>query len=170
MPPGLSGPGRSGPVPVNRVAVSPGRSDVVRCSNCATNNRVPVAAPGVPRCGKCSTPLPWVTTAGDDDYDEVVAKAAVPVLVDLWAEWCGPCRMVSPALEQLASQMAGRLKLVKVNVDDSPALAQRFDARSIPTLMLVKGGEVVSRHVGASPAHVLKQWVDNSLGTTAGRA
>jgi thioredoxin 2 len=139
------------------------RADVVRCSNCATKNRVPADAAGVPKCAKCGAALPWVTEAGDDDYDEVVGKSTLPVLVDLWADWCGPCRMVSPALEQLASQMAGQLKLVKVNVDDSPALAQRFDARSIPTLLLVKRGIVVSRQVGAAPPHALRQWVDSSL-------
>jgi thioredoxin 2 len=111
-----------------------------------------------------------VTEAGDDDYDEVVGHAAIPVLVDLWADWCGPCRMVSPVLEQLASQMAGRLKLVKVNVDESPALAQRFDARSIPTLLLVKRGVVVSRQVGAAPPHALKQWVDSALSSPASNA
>jgi thioredoxin 2 len=104
-----------------------------------------------------------VTEAGDDDYDEVVGQATLPVLVDLWAEWCGPCRMVSPALEQLASEMAGQLKLVKVNVDESPALAQRFDARSIPTLLLVKRGLVVSRQVGAAPLPALRRWVESAL-------
>jgi thioredoxin 2 len=104
-----------------------------------------------------------VTEAGDDDYDEVVGQATLPVLVDLWAEWCGPCRMVSPALEQLASEMAGQLKLVKVNVDESPALAQRFDARSIPTLLLVKRGLVVSRQVGAAPLHALRRWLESAL-------
>ncbi len=146
------------------------RADVIRCSNCTTKNRVPANAAGVPKCAKCGTGLAWVTDAGDDDYDEVVGKATVPVLVDLWADWCGPCRMVSPALEHLASEMAGRLKLVKVNVDDSPALAQRFDARSIPTLLLVKRGVVVSRQVGAAPVHALRQWVDSALTAPGGAA
>ncbi|MGO9659195.1 MAG: thioredoxin [Acidimicrobiales bacterium] len=148
--------------------MAPPPAGIVRCPGCGTKNRVPAGASGVPKCGKCAAPLPWVTQAGDDDYDEVVGRATVPVLVDLWAEWCGPCRMVSPALEVLAAQMAGRLKLVKVNVDDSPALAQRFDARSVPTLLLVKGGAVVSRQVGAAPAHVLRQWVEGALSSTAG--
>ncbi len=138
-------------------------ADVVRCLKCSTKNRVPLSAAGAPKCGKCGAALPWVTEAGDDDYDEVVGQATLPVLVDLWAEWCGPCRMVSPALEQLASEMAGQLKLVKVNVDESPALAQRFDARSIPTLLLVKRGLVVSRQVGAAPLPALRRWVESAL-------
>jgi thioredoxin 2 len=142
---------------------SEARADIVRCDNCGTKNRVPASASGVPKCAKCGEALPWVTEAGDDDFDQVVGAARLPVVVDLWAEWCGPCRMVSPALEQLAHQMAGRLKVVKVNVDTSPALSQRFDARSIPTLLLVRNGEVVSRQVGAAPAHAIKQWVDSAL-------
>jgi thioredoxin 2 len=139
------------------------RADIVRCANCATKNRVPASAPGVPKCGKCGSPLPWVTEAGDDDFDAVAIASALPVLVDLWAEWCPPCRMVSPALDQLAAERAGHLKLVKVDVDRSPQLARRYDARSIPTLLLIEGGEVVSRQVGALPPHALKSWVDGAL-------
>jgi thioredoxin 2 len=138
-------------------------TDIVRCEACGTKNRVPASASGVPKCGKCGSALPWVTEAGDDDFDEVANRSTVPVLVDLWAEWCPPCRMVSPVLDQLARERAGRLKLVKVNVDKSPALARRFDARSIPTLLLIDGGEVVSRQVGAAPAHALNSWVDGVL-------
>ena len=139
------------------------RSEIVRCENCGTKNRVPASAPGVPKCGKCATALPWVTEAADDDFDSIVMTSRVPVLVDLWAEWCPPCRMVSPVLDQLAKERAGQLKLVKVNVDNSPELARRYDARSIPTLLLIAGGEVVARQVGALPAHALKNWVDGAL-------
>ncbi len=139
------------------------RTDIVTCEQCGGKNRVPASASGVPNCGKCRTPLPWVTEAGDDDFDEIALGAKVPVLVDLWAEWCPPCRMVSPVLDQLAREMAGQLKLVKVDVDQAPALARRFDARSIPTLLMIAGGEVVSRQVGAAPAHALKSWVDAAL-------
>jgi thioredoxin 2 len=107
--------------------------------------------------------MPWVVEAGDDDFDAVAISSTVPVLVDLWAEWCPPCRMVSPALDQLASERAGHLKLVKVDVDRSPGLAQRYDARSIPTLLLIDNGEVVSRQVGALPPHALRIWVDDAL-------
>jgi thioredoxin 2 len=141
----------------------PTPTDIVHCTSCGTKNRVPSSATGVPRCGKCATALPWVTEAGDDDFERVVEKANVPVLVDLWAEWCGPCRMVSPVLEQLARQMAGHLKLVRVNIDKAPGTAARFEARSIPTLLLLRDGAVVSRQVGAAPAHALRQWVDSAL-------
>ncbi|HVD88787.1 MAG TPA: thioredoxin domain-containing protein, partial [Jatrophihabitantaceae bacterium] len=88
---------------------------IVACTNCHTKNRVPAAAKGVPRCGKCQARLPWVVNASDADFDSVVEAATIPVLVDMWAPWCGPCRMVSPALEQIAGEFAGRLKLVKIN-------------------------------------------------------
>ena len=90
-------------------------TQIVECSNCHTKNRVPAVAHGVPRCGKCHEPLRWVVNATDADFASVVEAATVPVLVDIWAPWCGPCRMVSPALEQLAGEFAGRMKLVKVN-------------------------------------------------------
>jgi thioredoxin 2 len=141
-----------------------GRVDVVRCDTCGTKNRVPADAAGTPKCGKCSAALPWITETGDTDFQQVVAATPLPVLVDLWAPWCGPCRMVSPALEQVAHEMAGRLKLVKINVDESPLLARRFEAMSIPTLLILKGGEVVSRRVGAAPLHEIKQWVEGALG------
>ena len=95
-----------------------------------------------------------MVNATDATFD-VEAVAAPAVLVDLWAPWCGPCRFVSPILEELAKDFAGRLKVVKVNVDENPALAQRFDARSIPTLVVIQGGRVVDRVVGAMPKQQL---------------
>ena len=86
-----------------------------------------------------------------DGTFDVEARSTAPVLVDLWAPWCGPCRFVSPLLEELARDNAGRLKVVKVNVDENPALAARFDARSIPTLVVLRDGRVVDRVVGALP-------------------
>lgn len=138
-------------------------ADIVACAGCGAKNRVPADASGVPRCAKCHTPLPWVTAAGDDDFDAVTGSATVPVLVDLWAEWCGPCRMVSPALEELTRSMAGRLKLVKVDVDRAPAVARRFQVQGIPTLLLMKKGQVVSRQTGAAPLPALRRWVEDSL-------
>jgi thioredoxin 2 len=126
---------------------------------------VPAAASGSPRCGQCHQPLPWITDAGDDTFGEIAEAAALPVLVDLWAPWCGPCRMVSPALAKLATDMAGRIKLVKVNVDDSPGLQRRFGVQSIPTLLLLRHGKVISRQVGAAPEPALKSWVDQALQT-----
>jgi thioredoxin 2 len=136
---------------------------VVVCTNCGRKNRVPAAADGVPRCGHCHASLPWLADADDTTYPTVVDRAALPVLVDLWAPWCGPCRMVSPALEALARSHAGRVKLVKVNVDDSPHVAQRHGVQGIPTLLVVDRGAVVARQTGAAPEHVLRQWLDDAL-------
>jgi thioredoxin 2 len=135
----------------------------VTCENCGRVNRVPAAAPGKPRCGNCKEFLPWIVDAGDDDFAEIAERATVPVLVDLWATWCGPCRMVSPALEQLAKEKAGQLKLVKVDVDRAPRLAQRFSIRAVPTLMVLDRGEVIARQPGAAPLNALRSWLNNAL-------
>src|SRR5918994_578512 len=133
---------------------------VIECPNCGRKNRVPAAASGVPRCGNCHQPLPWI---GDDDFADVVEGSRIPVLVDLWAPWCGPCRMVSPALEQIAREYAGRVKLVKVNVDETPKLSERFEVRAVPTLLLMQRGQAVARQAGAAPVHALRSWVDAAL-------
>jgi len=138
-------------------------TQIVECSNCHTKNRVPSVAHGVPRCGKCHQPLRWVVNATDADFATVVEAATVPVLVDIWAPWCGPCRMVSPALEQLAGEFAGRMKLVKVNADESPAVSQRFEVQAIPTLLLMERGEVIDKQVGAAPVSHLRTWVTSKL-------
>jgi thioredoxin 2 len=134
-------------------------SQVVTCPSCSTKNRVPRISSGHPRCAKCHLDLPWLVDAGDADFAEAVATKPL-VLVDLWAPWCGPCRMVAPILEQLSREFAGRLKVVKVNVDESPQVAQRYDARSIPMLLLMRAGEVVDTVVGAQPEHVMRSLVE----------
>jgi thioredoxin 2 len=111
-----------------------------------------------------------VVDAGDDDFTEVAEQSAIPVLVDMWAPWCGPCRMVSPALAQLAEERAGQLKLVKVDVDKAPTLSQRFGIQAVPTLMVLRDGEVVARQAGAAPANVLRDWVDQAIGAKNGSA
>jgi thioredoxin 2 len=140
---------------------------VVACSNCGKKNRVPAAASGRPRCAECHQDLPWIAEAGDADFSTVVEHASLPVVVDLWAPWCGPCRMISPALEEVAERLRGRLKLVKVNVDESPATAQRFGVQAIPTLLLFRHGELIDRSLGAQGATQLQAWIEPLL-TDAG--
>ncbi len=131
----------------------------IDCPQCDTKNRVDSAATGAPVCGKCKEALPWLADAGDADFKAVVEESPLPVLVDFWAPWCGPCRMVSPAVEQIGRDLRGRLKVVKVNTDDNQVLSERFDVRGIPTLVMLKGGKQVDRVSGAMPAPQLRQWV-----------
>jgi thioredoxin 2 len=106
-----------------------------------------------------------VAEADDGSFAAVVEEATLPVLVDLWAEWCGPCRMVSPALENLAGQYAGQLKLVKMETDRAPRVSRQFDVQAIPTLLLIKGGREIARQVGAAPQDRLYQWLAEALTT-----
>jgi len=139
------------------------RRTVVTCLHCGKRNRVPSVADGVPRCGNCHHSLPWIAEAADDDFAAIAERASIPVLVDFWATWCGPCRMVSPALEQLATERVGVIKLVKVDVDRAPALGQRFQIQAVPTLLVLRGGEVAARQAGAAPVAVLRRWLDDAL-------
>jgi thioredoxin 1 len=104
-----------------------------------------------------------ITTVSDDTFDEEVGQADMPVLVDFWAEWCGPCKMVAPVLEEIAGDKEGSLRVVKLNVDDNPRTAQRFQVMSIPTLMLFKDGEPQSRIVGARPKSQILSEVEPHL-------
>ena len=141
---------------------------IVACSSCAKRNRVPVAAAGSPVCAHCKTPLPWLVDAAPDTVD-VAVDANVPVLVDLWAPWCGPCRMIAPILEQLAVERAGQVKVVKVNVDELPQVSARYGVQGIPTLLLLDHGSEIARQVGAAPAHELRRWLDSNLGASMPR-
>jgi thioredoxin 2 len=131
-------------------------STIVRCPACGTKNRLRPSAEGVPRCARCKAALPWITSATEATFEEET-RAAVPVIVDFWAAWCGPCRMIEPVLERLATENAGRLKVVQVNVDEEPQLARRFEAMSIPLLVVLRDGEEVDRIVGARPPAALEQ-------------
>jgi thioredoxin 2 len=110
--------------------------------------------------------LPWIAAAGDENFVDVAEKSSVPVLVDLWATWCGPCRMVSPALEQLATERAGQLKLVKVDVDKAPAIAQQFAIQAVPTLLILDHGQILARKSGAAPVAALRDWMNQALAGT----
>ena len=133
---------------------------IVACPQCGAKNRLGTGTSAkTPRCGRCRDALPWLVDATDASFDGE-SRAPVPVLVDLWAPWCGPCRMVAPVLEELAKERAGRLKVLKVNVDENPGLAARFNARSIPMLVLMKDGAEVETVVGAQPKASLQRLVD----------
>lgn len=142
-------------------------STIVSCPSCATRNRVRPTASGVPRCSSCQTLLPWIVEATADTFDREVA-ASVPVLVDFWAPWCGPCRMVSPLVEQLGAEHAGRLKVVKLNVDQAPAVSARFGVQGIPLLVVIRDGQEADRLVGAAPLARLQAWLAPHL-TPAGQ-
>jgi thioredoxin 2 len=104
-----------------------------------------------------------VVEAGDDDIGEIAEQSGVPALVDFWAVWCGPCRMVSPVLDQLAHERPGQIKLVKVDVDHSPQLSARFAIQAVPTLMVIVDGKIAARQAGAAPAPVLRSWLEGAL-------
>lgn len=132
--------------------------EMVPCPNCGATNRVPRAklAQGArPRCGRCKSALaatgPAIVT--DATFDTAVGASTLPVLLDLWAPWCGPCRTVGPIVDQLAGELAGRVRVGKLNIDENPATAARFGVQSIPTLLVLRQGREVGRIVGAMPKH-----------------
>lgn len=127
----------------------------VACPHCGATNRLPAARlTEQPNCGRCGQPLldGRPIELSDADFDAVVAASPVPVLVDFWAAWCGPCRMMAPAFEQAGKSLAGRALFVKVNSDDNPGLSARYGIRSIPTLVRLEGGRETARQSGAVPA------------------
>ncbi len=99
----------------------------------------------------------------DDSFDTDVLKAEGSILVDFWAEWCGPCKMISPALEEIAKEMDGRVQIAKMNIDDNPMTPQKYGVRGIPTLMLFRDGQVAATKVGAVPKNQLQEWVESVL-------
>ena len=143
-------------------------SSEISCPACGARNRVPVATGGKPRCAKCHADLPWLADVTGPDFDDVVAASSLPVLVDLWAPWCGPCRAVAPVLRQLAADRAGALRIVKVNVDDAPEVSARLGVQGIPTMVLYRDGSEIGRQVGALPGEQIARWVDHALAGAPG--
>src|SRR5476651_1182208 len=104
-----------------------------------------------------------VGKTSDASFESDVLKSSEPVVVDFWAEWCGPCRMIAPALEEISGQLGDKVKIVKLNVDENPNTAAKYGIMSIPTLMLFKNGEIASRQVGAAPKQKLHQWISGAV-------
>jgi thioredoxin 2 len=132
---------------------------ITACPNCGTKNRVRSTSMGVPRCSVCHTNLPWIVAATADSFDAEITSS-VPVLVDFWAPWCGPCRMISPLVEKMGRDYAGHLKVVTLNVDEAQAVAASYRAMSIPLLVLVEHGKEADRMVGAAPEAQLRRWLE----------
>lgn len=143
------------------------KSLVVACPTDGTLNRVPDdrLAAG-PRCGKCGDPLfraePLVLT--DANFDRHATKSGLPLLIDFWAAWCGPCRTMAPAFEAAAAQLEPRFRLGKLDTEAEPHLAARFAIQSIPTLILVRNGHVLGRTSGAMPTPAIMRWAEQTLG------
>lgn len=136
------------------------RLAIIPCSSCGTLNRVDVArVDAVPTCGSCKTPLtldaPIALT--DATFDKVVANSAVPVIVDFYADWCGPCKAMAPVFADLARRQRGRAIVAKVDTDRNPGIGQRFGIRSIPTIAVLRDGKEVARQVGGMPMAALEQ-------------
>jgi len=136
------------------------------CPHCGAINRVPTERlQQHPKCGKCGAEVlpahPVELTAAS--FEKFVSRNELPVLVDFWAPWCGPCRMIGPVIEQLAAENVGSVKVGKMNIDESPRTAAGYGVSSIPTLMVFKGGEVVDRFVGVQPKDRLQAALDEAL-------
>ena len=151
------------------------------CPTCGATNRVPrekIERGLRPSCGRCKNPLPLDAkpadgapdgkpiTVTDATFASAVERSTLPVVVDLWAEWCGPCRMIAPMIDELAEQMAGRIRFAKLNIDENPQTANRFGVRSIPTLLVMRNGREVDRIVGVVPKAEIQRRVAQAAAST----
>jgi thioredoxin 2 len=146
-----------------------GDNQLIRCPSCGATNRVPLEKLKQelqPICGRCKNPLPVggkPVAVTDATFAAEVERSPVPVLLDLWAPWCGPCRMIAPMLEELAAELAGRATVAKLNIDENPRTAERFGVASIPTLLVFKDGQEVDRIVGLQPKARIAQRLEAVL-------
>jgi thioredoxin 2 len=148
---------------------------IVTCGSCGRANRLPFTALNrTTRCGQCKTalapPAAPIEVTDSQSFDAAAAQSALPLVVDFWAPWCGPCRMVAPELERLARSTAGRYLIVKVNTDVATDLAARFRIRSIPTMAVVHGGQELARAAGARSAADIEAFVEQTLAANQRRA
>jgi thioredoxin 2 len=146
-------------------------TSLIRCPSCGTTNRVAQAKLDqglAPACGRCKQALAAAATPGpltvtDATFATEVERSPLPVLVDAWAPWCGPCRMVGPSVDALAKELAGQVRVAKLNVDDNPHTAGRFDIRSIPTMLVMRDGREIDRIVGALPKEAIRARLEQAL-------
>jgi thioredoxin 2 len=144
-------------------------NDLIRCPACGAMNRVPpekIHQGSEPVCGRCKAPLPLDTkplTITDSTFSAEVEQSPIPVLVDMWAPWCGPCHVLAPVVDELAKEMAGRIRVAKLNVDENTVTAERFNIRGIPALLLLKAGHEVDRLVGVQPKSEITRWLERVI-------
>ncbi|EEF59788.1 thioredoxin [Pedosphaera parvula] len=141
---------------------------VVSCSNCGQRNRIRYEQLHLPvRCARCKTDIKGLNAPvdidGEESFNLLIGLSSIPVLVDFWASWCGPCKMVAPEFEKLAASNAGEIIVAKVNTEDQPAIARRYSITSIPTMILFQAGHEVARTAGARPAAGIQEFLNQSL-------